>query len=56
MTAPKAEIEIHQRIAHIGRGAWDSCAATSPANPFIDFDFLDILEESGCVGSRTGWA
>lgn len=56
MTAPKAEVEIHQRIADIGREAWTSCAASYPANPFISFDFLNCLEESGCVGSRTGWA
>lgn len=56
MTALKAEIEIHQRIADIGREAWDVCAAAHPANPFIAFDFLDALEESSCVGSRTGWA
>ncbi len=56
MTALKAEIEVHQRIADIGRGAWDACAGAYPANPFITFDFLDILEESGCVGARMGWA
>ena len=27
-----------------------------PANPFVAFDFLDILEESGCAVARTGWA
>lgn len=27
----------------------------SPYNPFISFDFLDILEESGCAVGRTGW-
>jgi predicted N-acyltransferase len=56
VTALKAEIKVHQRIADIGRGAWDACAGAYPANPFITFDFLDILEESGCVGARTGWA
>jgi predicted N-acyltransferase len=56
VTAPKAEVEVHQRIADIGREAWDACAAAYPYNPFIAFDFLEILELSGCVGSRTGWA
>ena len=56
MTALKAEVEVHQRITDIGRTAWDACAGAYPANPFIAFDFLDILEESGCVGARTGWA
>ena len=29
----------------------------SPAfNPFVSWDFLQALEESGCVSARTGWA
>ena len=58
MTALKAEVEVHGRIADIGREAWDRCA-TNPHNaynPFVSFDFLDILEESGCAVERTGWA
>ena len=58
MTALKAEVEVHGRIADIGREAWDRCAASPPKayNPFVSFDFLDILEESGCAVERTGWA
>ena len=56
MTALKAEVEIHSRIADIGREAWDGCAASAPGNPFVSYDFLDILEASGCVSARTGWA
>lgn len=58
MTALKAEVEVHGRIAEIGREAWDRCAASPPKayNPFVSFDFLDILEESGCAVERTGWA
>jgi hypothetical protein len=26
------------------------------ANPFVSYDFLDILEEAGCAIERTGWA
>ena len=51
MTALKAEIEVHGRIADIGRDAWDRCATSShhAFNPFVAFDFLDILEEFGCA-------
>ncbi len=31
----------------------DNCEA--PYNPFVSFDFLDILEESGCAVRKTGW-
>lgn len=40
-------------IAEIGRTAWDACAG--PDNPFIAYDFLHALEESGCVGGESGW-
>ncbi|MFZ5669940.1 MAG: GNAT family N-acetyltransferase [Pseudomonadota bacterium] len=50
----KPAVAIHRRIADIGRDAWDACAGGG--NPFVSFDFLDALEESGCAGDRTGWA
>ena len=50
-----AEIEIHQRIAEIGREGWDACLAGGPYNPFVAFDFLHSLEESGCATERWGW-
>jgi len=50
----KAAVTVHRRIAEIGREAWDACAGS--ANPFVSFDFLNALEESGCAVERTGWA
>jgi hypothetical protein len=56
--ALKAEVSVHRRIAEIGRAAWDACANAPDyaANPFVAYDFLDIVEESGCASPRTGWA
>ena len=56
--ALKAEARAHPRIAEIGRDAWDACAGASgyAHNPFVSYDFLHALEESGCVGGRTGWS
>jgi len=34
----------------------DSISQPDPHNPFISHAFLRALEESGCVGGRTGWA
>ena len=53
----KAAVSVHGSVADIGREAWDACASAPDyaGNPFIGFDFLDCLEESGCVGRRTGW-
>ena len=54
----KSAVRVHRRIAEIDREAWDRCAASPdrPDNPFIRFDFLDVLEEAGCAVERTGWA
>jgi predicted N-acyltransferase len=54
----KAEVRVHRRIAEIGRVAWDRCAGASgsPFNPFVAYDFLDALEESGCAVEQAGWA
>jgi predicted N-acyltransferase len=53
----KPAVSVHGRIDEIGREAWDACASAPEhqANPFVSFDFLDILEQSGCAVERTGW-
>ncbi|WP_374570932.1 GNAT family N-acetyltransferase [Phenylobacterium sp.] len=53
----KPAVSIHRRIAEIGREAWDACAGNPDyaGNPFVSYDFLDILEEAGCAVERTGW-
>ena len=52
------EVRLHPAVAEIGREGWDGCndASAYGRNPFTSFDFLHALEESGCVGGRTGWA
>ena len=58
-------------VAEIGRANWDQIAnpgwppkdplsaasddARAPYNPFLSFDFLDCLEQSGCASKATGW-
>ena len=50
-------VKVSRRIAEIGREGWDACASNPDyaANPFVSFDFLDIVEESGCAVERMGW-
>ena len=50
-------IRSHGAISDIGRAAWDTCADAPDhlGNPFIRYDFLQALEESGCVSARAGW-
>jgi len=54
VSALKAAVRVYRRIADVGREAWDACAG--PSNPFVSFDFLDVLEQSGCASDTTGWA
>jgi len=44
---------VAEGVAALPRAEWDACAGT--ANPFISWDFLTALEESGSVGPGTGW-
>ena len=57
MKPKRRAVSVHRSIAEIGREAWDGCASAAEygANPFTSYDFLQALEESGCVGERTGW-
>src|SRR5437868_5796630 len=50
----KPAVKVSRRVAEIGREAWDACAGHL-GNPFIGYDFLDIVEASGCAVERTGW-
>ncbi|MBB4658882.1 GNAT family N-acetyltransferase [Parvularcula dongshanensis] len=45
-------------IDEIGKAAWDAQANPEgrPFHPFVAYDFLHALEESGSVKPETGWA
>ncbi|MGS7457651.1 peptidogalycan biosysnthesis protein, partial [Mycobacterium tuberculosis] len=55
MSSVRPAVRVHRAIAEIGKDAWDACAGPT-GDPFVSYDFLSILEESGCVSARTGWA
>jgi predicted N-acyltransferase len=42
-------------MADIERGEWDGLVGAS-GSPFLEWDWLDALEQSGCVSAKTGWA
>ncbi|WIY68457.1 GNAT family N-acetyltransferase [Aquidulcibacter paucihalophilus] len=48
-------LQVHDRVADIGREAWDACATPS-GDPFLSFDFLDACEASGSAVPAEGWA
>jgi predicted N-acyltransferase len=39
----------------IDRDEWDALLGGGDS-PFLEWDWLDALEQSGCTGGRTGWA
>ncbi|CAJ0850475.1 GNAT family N-acetyltransferase [Ralstonia flatus] len=44
-------------LRDIGRDAWDALLALQPeATPFLRFDFLHALHESGSASADTGWS
>lgn len=56
-TQPPAELNLEATIvcsiSSIGQNSWDSCHDGS--NPFLSYDFLLALEESGSVAPDCGW-
>ena len=47
------QFETQPSIADIPAPAWDLIAGRY--NPFVSYAFLLALEQSGCVGGRSGW-
>src|SRR6478672_2963254 len=46
-------VKVVQKIAQVPRADWD--ALVGNATPFLKWDWLDSLEQSGCVNERSGW-
>jgi uncharacterized protein len=40
-------------LGAVPAAAWDRCAGGG--NPFVSHAFLNLLEETGCVGAKSGW-
>lgn len=51
----RTEIALVRRMADVGRAEWDALLSPS-GSPFLEWDWLDALEQSGCVTAKTGWA
>jgi predicted N-acyltransferase len=50
-------VSIVDGLSRVDRAAWDAIANPVDAtfDPFLCWDFLQGLEEAGCVGARSGW-
>jgi len=50
-------LSIVEGMAAVGRAEWNAVANPSgeSCDPFLDWDFLEALEASGCAAADTGW-
>lgn len=48
------ELRLHERVKDVPREVWDALAEPD-GSPFVEWTWLDCLEEAGCVGGDTGW-
>jgi len=46
-------LRVVRRIADVARDRWDGLVGTS--STFLKWDWLDCLEQSGCVNEESGW-
>jgi len=54
MGEPQYTLRLHQRVREVPAEAWDALARED-SSPFVEHRWLDMLEETGCVGDDTGW-
>jgi predicted N-acyltransferase len=62
-TALEVQVRVANRLQDIPAARWDSLANPAASgdasadthNPFVSHAFLSALEDSGCVGGRSGW-
>jgi predicted N-acyltransferase len=47
-------LRILDRVRDVPQATWDSLVGEH-SSPFVEWEWLDMLEETGCVGEGTGW-
>lgn len=50
---PKLKVKIVRQIAEVGVEDWDRLV--NHGSPFVKWDWLNALEQSGCVNEEVGW-
>jgi predicted N-acyltransferase len=48
------ELRVLQRVREVPKEKWDALVGDD-SSPFVEWTWLDMLEEAGCVGDDTGW-
>lgn len=52
--AAELSVRIVRKIRDVPREVWDGL--TRESSPFLKWDWLDSLEQTGCVNEKTGWS
>lgn len=47
-------LRVVPRVRDVPQKEWDALAMADPS-PFLEWTWLDCLEEAGCVGEESGW-
>ena len=48
------EVRVLERVRDVPQEAWDALVGEE-SSPFVEWTWLDTLEETGCVGADAGW-
>jgi predicted N-acyltransferase len=48
------ELRVLGSVREVPRESWDALVGDD-SSPFMEWTWLDLLEETGCVGKKTGW-
>ena len=54
MTDDSYTLRVLNRVHDVPRETWDAMVG-SDGSPFMEWTWIDALEETGCVGEGTGW-
>jgi predicted N-acyltransferase len=54
MTDSGYELRVLARVRDVPQEKWDALLGED-SSPFVEWTWLDTLEETGCVGDETGW-
>jgi predicted N-acyltransferase len=51
---PRLELRLHERIADVPQAVWDALLLPD-SSPFMEWAWLEALEQTGCVAASRGW-
>lgn len=54
MSETRYDLRVLQRVRDVPQAKWDALVGED-SSPFVQWTWLDMLEETGCVGAETGW-